>query len=154
MKYNVTGADSMQEVLKLVAKKTGQRKSHKTRSYQIEGNTKTVPLDSVTAEAIAKQKQLFRDKFGREPRPDDPLFFDPDASTPQFPNDDSQERTWKILLQAAAESGMPPAIVYAMNKTGRIVTEDNSQFLTDAELQEWNDAVDEYHQKIESGQTQ
>jgi hypothetical protein len=49
---------------------------------------------------------------------------------------------------------MPPAIVYAMNKTGRIVTEDNSQFLTDAELQEWNDAVDEYQQKIESGQTQ
>jgi hypothetical protein len=154
MKYNVTGADSMQEVLKLVAKKPGQGKSRKTRSYRIEGDTKTVPLDSGTAEAIAKQKQLFREKFGREPGPEDPLFFDPDASTPQFPSDDSQEKTWKILLQAAAESGMPPAIVYAMNKTGRIVTEDNSQFLTDAELQEWNDAVDEYPQKIESGQTQ
>jgi len=33
-------------------------------------------------------------------------------------------------------------MVYAMNKTGRIVTETNAQFLTDAELQEWNDAVD------------
>jgi hypothetical protein len=28
-----------------------------------------------------------------------------------------------------------------MNKTGRIVTETNVRFLTDAELQEWNDAV-------------
>jgi hypothetical protein len=35
-----------------------------------------------------------------------------------------------------------------MNKTGRIVTETNVHFLTDAELQEWNDAVDEYHQKV------
>lgn len=26
--------------------------------------------------------------------------------------------------------------------------------LTDAELQEWSDAVDEYHQKIEAGETQ
>jgi len=154
MKYNVTGGDSMQEVLKLVVKKPGQGKSRKTRSYRIEGDTKTVPLDSRTAEAIAKQKQLFREKFGREPGSEDPLFFDLDASTPQFPSDDSQEKTWKALLQAAVDSGMPPAIVYAMNKTGRIVTEENSQFLTDAELQEWNDAVDEYHQKIESAQTQ
>jgi hypothetical protein len=57
-------------------------------------------------------------------------------------------------LQAAGDSGIDPAIVYAMNKTGRIVTETNMQFLTDAELQEWNDAVDEYHQKIASGETQ
>lgn len=134
--------------------KPRQGKSRKRCSYRFDGDTKTVPLDFGTAEAIAKQKQLFREKFGRQPGPDDPLFFDPDASTPQFPSDDSQEKTWKIVLQAAAESGMPPAIVYAMNKTGRIVTEENSQFLTDAELQEWNDAVDEYHQKIESAQTQ
>jgi hypothetical protein len=144
----------MQEVMKLVAKKPGQGKSRKARSYRIEGDTKIVPIDPGTAEAITTQKQLFREKFGREPGPEDPLFFDPSASTPQFLSDDSQEKTWKILLQAAAESGMPPAIVYAMHKTGRIVTEDNSQFLTDAELQEWNDAVDEYHQRAESGEKQ
>jgi hypothetical protein len=33
------------------------------------------------------------------------------------------------------------------------VTETNVHFL-DAELQEWNDAVDEYHQKVEAGETQ
>jgi len=47
-----------------------------------------------------------------------------------------------------------PTIVYAMNKTGRMVTETNVHFLTDTELQEWNDAVDEYHQKVEAGETQ
>ena len=35
-----------------------------------------------------------------------------------------------------------------MKKTGRIVTENNKQFLTPAELKEWNDAIEEYHQKI------
>jgi len=40
-----------------------------------------------------------------------------------------------------------------MNKTGRIVTEQNMRFLTDADIQEWNDAVDEYHQMIVSGDT-
>jgi hypothetical protein len=57
-------------------------------------------------------------------------------------------------LQGAGDSGIDPAIVYAMNKAGRIVTETNVPFLTDAELQEWNDAVDEYHQKVEAGETQ
>ena len=54
-------------------------------------------------------------------------------------------------MQVAGDSGIEPAIVYAMNKAGRIVTETNVPFLTDAELQEWNDAVDEYHQKVEAG---
>lgn len=69
-------------------------------------------------------------------------------------SDDSQEETWKILLRAAAETGMPPAILYAMHKTGRIVTEDNEQLLTDAELREWNDAVEEYHRQMESREMQ
>jgi len=41
-----------------------------------------------------------------------------------------------------------------MNKTGRIVTEQNMRFLTEAEIHEWNDAVHEYHQMIASGNTQ
>lgn len=57
-------------------------------------------------------------------------------------------------MQAAGASGIDPALVYAMNKTGRIGTEQNMRFLTDAEIQEWNDAVDEYHQMIASGNTQ
>ncbi len=86
--------------------------------------------------------------------PDDPLFFDPSVAVPQFLSDESTDEIWKSSLQAAGDSGIDPAIVYAMNKTGRIVTETNLHSLTDAELQEWNDAVDEYHQKVEAGETQ
>jgi len=94
---------------------------------------------------------LFREQFGREPGPDDPLFFDPGVAAPQFLTDDSTDEIWKSLFQAAGDSGIDLAIVYAMNKTGRMVTEANLEFLTHSELQEWNDAVNEYRQKIESG---
>jgi hypothetical protein len=115
---------------------------------------KTIPIDHTAAEAITEQKRLFREKFGREPGREDPLFFNPEAPVPEFLSIESQDATWRALIQAAGESGMDPALVYAMNKTGRIVTDQNLRFLTDADLQEWNDAVDEYHQMIGSGDTQ
>jgi hypothetical protein len=113
-----------------------------------------IPINREIAEIIAQQKKLFREQFGREPGPDDPLFFVPSVVVPQFLSDESTDEMWKSLLQAADNSGLDPATVYAMNKTGRIVTEANLEFLTDSELQEWNDAVNEYRQKIETGEIQ
>jgi hypothetical protein len=140
--------------LKLMAKRLAQRIGRRKRSYKVDGAEKIIPINHETAEIIAQRKKLFREQFGREPGPDDPLFFDPGVAAPQFLSDESTDEMWKSLLQAAGDSGIDPAIVYAMNKTGRIVTETNVHFLTDAELQEWNDAVDEYHQKVEAGETQ
>jgi hypothetical protein len=69
------------------------------------------------------------------------------------------DRDGKTLMNIVEGSyfklpAMDPALVYAMNNTGRIVTQQNMRFLTDADIQEWNDAVDEYHQMILSGDTQ
>jgi hypothetical protein len=74
------------------------------------------------------------------------LFFGPSVAVSQFLSDESTDEIWKSSLQAAGDSGIDPAIVYAMNK--------NVHFLADAELQKWNDAVDEYRQKVEAGETQ
>ena len=128
------------------------------RAHQVGEAEKIIPINRETAEIIAQQKKLFREQFGREPGPDDPLFFESSVAVPQFLSDESTDEIWKSLLQAAGDSGIVPAIVYAMNKTGRIVTETNVHFLTDAELQEWNDAVDEYRQdeyrqKVEAAET-
>ncbi len=140
--------------LALVAKRLAQRIGRRKRSHQVGEAEKIIPINHETAEVIAKQKKLFREQFGREPGPDDPLFFDPGVAAPQFLSDESTDEIWKSLLQAAGDSGIDPAIVYAMNKTGRIVTEANLEFLSDSELQEWNDAVNEYRHKIESGEIQ
>src|SRR5580692_8507476 len=71
-------------------------------------------------------KALNASQGSAEPGPDDPLFFDPSVVVPQFLSDESTDEIWKSLLQAAGDSGIDPAIVYAMNKTGRIVTETNA----------------------------
>ena len=34
------------------------------------------------AEALQEQFRLFREKFGRDPKPDEPIFFDPDQDQP------------------------------------------------------------------------
>ena len=140
--------------LKLMTKRLAQRIDRRKRSHQADQDESRIPINRETAEIIAQQKKLFREQFGREPGPDDPLFFDPSVVVPQFLSVETQEDVWKSLLKAAGDSEIDPAIVYAMNKTGRIVTETNAQFLTDAELQEWHDAVDEYRQRIKSGETQ
>ena len=136
-----------------MAKRLAQRLGRRKRSHQGGEPEKIIPINHETAEIIAQQKKLFREQFGREPGPDDPLFFDPGVAAPQFLSDESTDEIWKTLSQAG-DSRIDPAIVYAMNKTGRMVTETNVHFLTDTELQEWNDAVDEYHQKVEAGETQ
>jgi hypothetical protein len=67
-----------------------------------------IPIDDLTAEAITEQKRLFREKFGREPGPDDPLFFNPESAVPEFLSVESQEETWRALVHVAGESGMDP----------------------------------------------
>ena len=137
-----------------MTKRLAQRIDRRKRSHQADQDESRIPINRETAEIIAQQKKLFREQFGREPGPDDPLFFDPSVVVPQFLSDESTDEIWKSLLQAAGNSGIDPAIVYPMNKTGRIVTEANLEFLTDSELQEWNDAVNEYRLKIETGEIQ
>ena len=135
-----------------MAKRLAQRIGRRNR--QVDQNENSIPINQETAEIIVQQKELFREQFGREPGPDDPLFFDPSVAVPQFLSAESTDEIWKRLLQAAGDSGIDPAIVYAMNKTGRMVTEANLEFLSDWELQEWNDAVNEFRQKIEAGEIQ
>ncbi len=77
------------------------------------------------------QFQRFREKFGRDPGPDDPVFFDPDADTPQ----------------ELAEK------VYAYRKTGLIVTEQNWGLLSKEQQQEWEAAIAEYEERL-SGEVQ
>jgi hypothetical protein len=38
---------------------------------------RTIHLPPVVVEAFKRQRQAFREKFGREPGADDPIFFDP-----------------------------------------------------------------------------
>ena len=108
------------------------------------GKSKAVPLNAEAQQAIQEQLRKFREKFGRDAGPEDPIFFDPDADTPQPISKAGLDEMTSQILSAAGKAGVRPELIYAMRKTGRIVTESNQQLLTDDELQEWQDAIEEY----------
>jgi hypothetical protein len=108
-----------------------------------------VRLSPEALEAIERQLEAFRRKFGRDPNDSDPILFDPVADQPVPLSEQKYER---MMIEAMAEVGISQAMIFAFKRTGRIVTEGNKHLLTPEELREWNDAVDEYHRRIESGE--
>ena len=98
---------------------------------------KSTPMSQEMVELLEEQRQKFVQKYGREPGPKDPVFFD-------VPHPEQVEH---LTVEAMKAAGLDPAIIYAYEKTGRLVTEDNQQLLSDADLAEWDAAIEEYEAK-------
>lgn len=86
------------------------------------------------ADLLEIQRQKFIDKYGREPGPNDPIFFD-------IPSEAELE---KATIEMLEKAGVSDEYIYAYKKTGRLVTEQNRNKLTDLELKEWDEAIAEY----------
>lgn len=50
------------------------------------------------------------------------------------------------MVAIAVRVGVEPSKIYAMIKTGRLLTDDNMKFLSKADIKEWADAAREYNQ--------
>ena len=119
-----------------------KKKRNKSKKPLERPGEKSIPLSPDLAKGIQEQFQRFTDKFGRPPRPEDPPFFDPSADELRPIIDEVIDQH---MLEAMHKVGVRPAMIYAYQKTGRIVTKKNSKLLTKDELKEWTDAVDEWH---------
>jgi hypothetical protein len=89
-------------------------------------------------EVLAELRRLFREKFGRDPEPGEPLFFDPDHPT-QWP----EAKATAGILEAMRKSRTPPQVIYAYRKTGLLLAEGITPPNV-PEWREWNAAIDEY----------
>jgi hypothetical protein len=98
-------------------------------------------------EVYRAQLEAFRQKFGREMGPDDPFFFDPDASSPQFRSPGEIHVALELMAMLMAQAGVDPADIYAFRRTGGLFPVGGSP-LSDEELIEWNAAVFEYNEKL------
>ena len=105
---------------------------------------KKIKITEGLAVVLEGRIKAFREKFGCEPGPGDPIFFDPDADQPRTRSQAQQNARWESICNKMLTAGCDAAIVYAARKTKRIVTQANRKNLTPAQLAEWNDAVDEY----------
>lgn len=54
-------------------------------------------MDDQLAEAVEGLRELFRKKFGRDPGPDDPLVFDPDADEPRPMPEKDLDRIYAVM---------------------------------------------------------
>ena len=93
--------------------KSRQRKKKQPPKVRI--GKRVVTMKPEVEQAMREQRQAFIDKFGREPGPDDPVFFDPDADTPQ-PFDEKKLAAEVKATMIAAD--FPPQFIYAFEKTG------------------------------------
>lgn len=99
------------------------------------------PMDSQMREAVGAQTRLFREKFGRDPGPDDPLFFDPDAEQPMALTKETWDAELGDLAQHVGETGVDPAYIYAWRDVGYIVTEDTQHLFSATEVEAFENAV-------------
>ena len=103
-----------------------------------EGNIfKSVPMTNEVREVIEEQKRKFIEKFGREPEDDENLFFD----MPPL------EHAEHFMVEGMKQAGLDPAIIYAFEKTGLLVTEMNEHLISNKDREEWEAAVREYRIK-------
>lgn len=90
---------------------------------------------------ILAQLDLFREKFGREAGPGDPIFFDPDFDVPTPLTAAKIEREMVDALEAI---GAPPRFIYAYQQAGVLVTEENFDQVDDAARRDWTAAIERY----------
>lgn len=109
-----------------------------------------VKLNPRAIDALERQLEAFRRKFGRDPGQRDPIFFDPDADTP-VPL--SAEKIETEALEAMRKAGTDPAYAYAYRKTGLLSLGGDMSMWPKDRREEWEAAVAEYRLMEQAAQS-
>ena len=95
---------------------------------------KEVPIPDFLAPELQDHMQDLEQQIGR-PLHDDDLMF-PGVQL---------EHVEHQLTLAMQKAGVHPALIYATQKTGLIVSEENQHLISEKDLAEWNAAIEDYH---------
>ena len=98
---------------------------------------KSIPIADELKELIDEHREAFVRRHGREPRPDEPILKD-------LPHPEHLEH---VMVEDMKKAGINPAIIHAFIETGLLVTEENRDLLSDKDLEEWHNAIEEYEAK-------
>lgn len=95
---------------------------------------KSVEVSRETRAALEHLRQSQVRAFGREPER-------------MFEGAPPLEVIEHLTVEAMKKAGVEPALIYAFEETGLMVNEENERRVTDVDLAEWEDAIDEYERK-------
>ena len=94
------------------------------------------PLLALTEAELKEYFESRRKRFT-----DDPIFFDPDADEPRsYP----EYKLRKQAAEAMADMSLPASQQYTRFKTGLLITPDNRDRFTPAQINAWDDSLEEY----------
>jgi hypothetical protein len=123
------------------------RYAHVTERHPDGSRTISVPRPVMAelAEAVRYAEEQYPVRFGREMRPDDPIFFDPDADEP-VPV--SAEKVYAEMIAAAQRTGDPHTIACARAtaELGYMVTAENRHMWTAHEAEAFEDAAARHYE--------
>lgn len=107
-----------------------------------------IKLPPEAKSALEDQLVAFRKKFGREPGPNDPIFFDPTKDIPTFieAGSSADDEMQKALFQRFLEAGAEARHIYAYKKTGRMGLEATLEYWPADARAEWEAAIAEFHE--------
>ena len=108
----------------------GKKRKKKGQSEQTKTPVQPIPLTPNMVEELKEQFRRFKEKFGRPPGPNDPIFFDPAADEPRPIIDEVIDQHMLEAMHKVTH----PAIIHAYQTTGRLVTKENRKNLTKAQL--------------------
>jgi hypothetical protein len=115
----------------------------KSRGRKKKKGVEKLKLSPEADAVIRRRLQEFREKFGREPGPEDPIFFDSSSTSPDpVPMNLSEFETQ--VAEAMRKANVAPQIIYAFKKTGLIVTEASRLTIPADRRAEWEAAIDDY----------
>jgi len=120
-----------------------QRTNHPDGSATVRWDVDT-PAGRGMREGLDAQLAAFRRKFGREPGPQDPLFFDPDADEPIPITEQGMASMFDEMIESAERAGIDPVFGKAWRDLGYLVTTENQHTFSAAEVEAWHDAVASY----------
>lgn len=95
-----------------------------------------VPMSEDLAEAMTAHMEQLKGHYGRELEDDDLLF--PDLQL---------EHIEHQMSQAMQQVGIDPALIYAFEQTGLVVSEQNQDSISDVDLAAWYAAIEVYRNR-------
>lgn len=109
-----------------------------------DGNwTRSVPLSGEARQIIEIEMKEFENLFGRDFPGDMPIFW-------RVISMHSDEDLKFKMEETMRSSGIQESLIYASQKTGMILSEDNNKYATGRDLLDWEAAIDEYFQLQEN----
>lgn len=105
-----------------------------------------VPLTPRAAGTLETQLEAFEKRFGRKPLPGESVFFD-SSSLDTTPQPVDPAKVMAQLVEALRASGADEALIYAIEKTGRVLTSTTYASVPKHIREEWDAAVAEYRKQ-------